>query len=289
MKKEVLIAFAADPYLALFFKKTYDLFWKDEIDGLNIHINGKQKFIIDFIADLWKDDAKQIIKKYKVYRQGEAFNELYDKVNSDIVMTMDSDNFIYRGGVVNDFSEKIENGNYDYIGSKKPFMSFWNKKILDKIIVNFEEYHFKKGETANGFDEPFNEDKFYDVMELLHLRFFDKTKKIFEIPIDDLPYYEHIGRRSFFAYWVADFPKEKSIIELVSKYRNVLKAIGKINRAAYTYYIFQQTKKYFPFKKYNDYYDKMFKMVLDFLGFNMRNIQYSIDKKIKPRLPKGLK
>ena len=266
--RAVLIAFAADPYLALYFKKTYE-FWKDEVDELHIHINGKQKFIIDFIEKLWQKDAKRIVKRYEIYRQGQAFNELYP-IDCDILMTMDSDNFIYQKGIIDDLAYKIENGAVDYVGPKKPFMSFWSKKVLDKIEVDFEERHI--------------EGKFYDVMELLNYRFADVTDRIFEIPIDNLPKREHIGRRSFFSYWVDDYPKEKEIPE-----RNVLKALGKINRAAYTYYIFQQTKKDFPYPKYNDYYEKMFKKAINYLGFDLRNLAYSIDKKVKTRLPKELK
>ena len=268
--RAVLVAFAADPYLALYFKKTYDLFWKNEVDESHIHINGKQKFIIDFIEKLWQKDAKQIIKRYWVYRQGEAFNELYPQINCDTLITMDSDNFIYRKGVINKFANMVESGEYDYVGSRHPFMSFWNKSVLDKIEVDFEEHHYKSG-------------KFYDVMELLNIRFAEKTDKLFEIPFDNLPAYEHIGRRSFFSHWVSDYPKEKEIPE-----RNILKALGKINRAAYTYYIFQQTKKDFPFKEYNDYYEKMFIKTINYLGFNLRNLAYSIDKKVKVRLPKEL-
>ncbi len=282
MKRAVLIAFAADPYLAMYFKKTYDLYWKDEVDELHIHINGKQKFIIDFIEKLWQKDAKQIVKKYRVYRQGEAFNELYPQINCDILMTMDSDNFIYQKGVINKHAKMVEEGHYDYVGSKKPFMSFWDKKTLDKTEVDFEEHHFKKGDKVDKYK--FENDKFMDVMELLNTKFAKVTNKILEIPIDDLPKREHIGRRSFFSYYVANYPEEKSIPE-----RNVLKALGKLNRAAYTYHIFKKTKIDFPYKKYNDYYEKMFYLVIEFLGFDKRNIALSIFNKVKPRLPKELK
>jgi len=202
-------------------------------------------------------------------------------------MTIDSDNFIYKKGVVEKYADRIRSGEYDYIGPHKPFMSFWNKNILDTIDVDFREHHFQKGDKIKGYSDCMDSYKFLDVMELLSMRFSQKTDKILETPIDDLPEHEHIGRSSPFINFLGDYPKEKTVDDIMNN-RGVLKSMIRLNRVSYVYYIFRQTKKYFPYKHYNDYYERMFEFIMNIIGYNLEMITRVIGKRIKIKLPPEL-
>ena len=104
MKTKVLTIFVPDPFIALYFKRCYEN-WKDEVDGLLIQVNGYRKEVVDFIADLYKDEF--VIKHYHHSNQGIGFDELYPHFEGDVLGTMCSDNFIYKKGVVADEVSKL--------------------------------------------------------------------------------------------------------------------------------------------------------------------------------------
>ena len=97
-KVSVMLAFVCNPYLAILQKRLYLKYWKDEIDELLINVNGRNDVIRKFIIDLWKDDDKVslIVDTPTEIRQGTAFETLYPGVLGKVLVTIDSDNFIYK-------------------------------------------------------------------------------------------------------------------------------------------------------------------------------------------------
>lgn len=273
LKRSMAISFIDDPYLAILFKRIYDKNIKGEVDELNIAINGENIEIVEFIKNLWKDEATNILMKYtkgETVAHGEALNKLYAISKGDIFITLDSDNFIYRKGIIDRYCTAIDNG-VDYVGSFSPFMSFFRKSVLDKIDeVDFRDFHTKK---ENGTD------KFYDTMKRLMIKFSEISKLLYEIPIDNLPEYEHIGRMSAFPIYVEDcyFDRDTGL------QRFVRKLFGRANRVALIKYIFDVTKDEYPDKKYNEFYWKTFQDVIEDVGHKEKILNEIIEEKIRPK------
>ena len=163
----VLVAFVCNPYLAVLFKRMYLKYWKDEIDELLVNVNGRNHTIRKFIVDLYKDDDKVVVidEVKGEIRQGHAFDNMYHKSTGEILITMDSDNFIFKKGVIEENCKKLEE--FDSIGSfgfhaypgqvgdicvqkygtarLNPFMAFFKSVIIDQMTeVSFETKSFKK-------------------------------------------------------------------------------------------------------------------------------------------------
>lgn len=237
--RNLIMAFIDDPYMAIY---QHDLYqnYQNEIDELNIYISGRHSFIIDFISELWSEASHQIIFRQPV-RHGEALNELYGQSRGDVLITMDSDNFIFKQGVIDGYCKEIESLNYDIVGSLNyanhinPFMSFWRMSLLNSVAVDFRDKTTKQG--------------FSDVMQELSKAVFAKQHKLKIIPVDNQPYYEHLGRSSALPS-VLDYPKP---IELN---KSVAKAFSRRNRAEKIKTIYELTHDRFPFPDFNAYYKK---------------------------------
>lgn len=155
MKASVIVSFTGNPYIAIVFKKIYEAFWKSEIDQLIVGINDADKEVVDFIENLWKKDSKTVVwKDYAKMGQGATFNHLYPLCQGDVLITMDSDNWVIRHGVLSGMMEDIIKDKYDAIGSfgfccdhprkrmeyvdkfgtvrLNPFLSFWRRSMIEK-------------------------------------------------------------------------------------------------------------------------------------------------------------
>ena len=116
MKMSLLICFISDPFHALMWKKLYERNFKNDIDELLVNINGVIPEVNNFIAGLFPE-AKFIDKNYDTMNQGNGLNRLYKHSTGDLIMTMDSDNLVFKNSVINKFKGLIISGEYDVIGS----------------------------------------------------------------------------------------------------------------------------------------------------------------------------
>lgn len=268
LKRSLNISFLSDPYLAVLMKRIYLKNIKGEVDELNIQINGRNPELVAFIKELWQDEANNIIYKIgkpKTINHGEALNELYKISTGDIFIILDSDNFIYRKGVIEGYSLLIDAG-MDYIGSNHPYMAFFRKTVLDKIKVDFREEH-KDG-------------KFHDTMENLLIKFTRTTNAMLKIPVDLPNDYEHIGRMSAFGIYVGEYYFNND----TSWDRSVWKLFGRANRVGLIKYIYDITNKDVPFPEYNEFYWKSFLEVCEEVGHKLVNINKIIEENVKPKL-----
>ena len=211
-----MCAFVPDPYIALYFKKCYEN-WKDEADGLMVQVNGYRKEVVDFIADIYKDEF--VIKHYHHSNQGIAFDELYPHFKGDVIGTMCSDNFIYREGVVKDELAKLNE--YDAVGSGglhirpptmadkvaakagtcrlNPFMSFWKAEKLKEIEpFTFQSVIYPEGTPI--LDMKFSPEGWLDHMSEMYIKFAEKGGKAFIHGADNPPYWMHASGLSSGVY-----------------------------------------------------------------------------------------
>lgn len=235
--RSLMMAMIDDPYLAI---QQFDYYqnYKDEIDQMLILISGEQKFIINFIAELWDNQKNEITISYKNIRHGDAFNELYTEVKGDILITMDEDHFIYQKGVLDKYCGFI--GEYDVVGGKNgqyiyPAFSIWNKAKLDSINPDFADFH--EGE------------EYIDVMCDISRKFL-KQYKFKEIPVDNLPEYEHLGRSNALPLALQVYSDKPQFNKAVYK------AFSRRNRANRFKQIFNDNRHRFPYPEYNSYYEK---------------------------------
>ena len=216
------MAFVCNPYLAVLQKRLYLKYWKDEVDEVLINVNGRNDMIRDWIAKLWSDDDKvtYVDNVPKEIRQGTAFDNLFPHVKGKVLITLDSDNFIYTKGIINKYSNLILEGEYDCAGSfgfhafangkgkcdtagmaiKKfgtvrlnPFLSFWDKNIMDKIEnITFKTYNHGEGEKFAPLGV-LPQAGWLDIMAKVSLEFFSKGAKILKIPVGMDGAYTHVG------------------------------------------------------------------------------------------------
>jgi len=270
MKTACLICFVCDPYLAVFQKNIYLKYWKDEVDEVLVNVNGINEQVKDFIFDLWQDDKVKIVQKERMMRQGTAFNLLYPHVSKDIdiIMTQDSDNFIYKKGVVTEFVDKIVSGRVDAFGSSgnhaypptvsrrivekygmvrfNPFMTYWRKSILDQIKdLNWTSYGYKKGDHFEPTGT-FEMDGHMEVMAKLSLEYFNITKKYEIIEQSKFKKYVHVGGVSsiFRRFFHLIEGGEKSYIRAKGSRINIYYLL-------WDYIFWKYTKDQVPFPDYN--------------------------------------
>ena len=215
-KTKVMCVFVPDPFIALYFKKCYEI-WKDETDGLLVQVNGCRKEVVDFIADLYKEEF--VIKHYHHSNQGIAFDELYKHFDADILGTMCSDNFVFKKGVITDEISKLYQ--YDAIGSSglhvrppemadkiakkfttcrlNPFMSFWRADKLKEIEpFTFQSVIMPEGSTIAGME--FSPEGWLDCMVQMYIKFAERGNKVFIHGADNPPKWIHASGLSSGVY-----------------------------------------------------------------------------------------
>lgn len=300
-----LIAFVCNPYLAVLQKETYLKYWKDEIDEILINVNGRNNQIRKFIVDLWKDDDKvKVINELPgEMRQGVAFDSLLPAVEGKVLMTLDSDNFIYKKGVIRDHANIILSGEADSVGSQgfharpkwaanaliqkfttvrlNPFMSFWNMDIVKQINnVTFKNFSFEQGEKFR-FIGDIKERVTLDVMAYFSVQFFEISKKIMKIPSEKEGQYIHVGALSSIY--------RKNFMGL-ENYSNTQYERAKLKQHSnyYTWYymIYEATKDKVSLPEYNKAYEENFMYEIEKIGVTVDEIKNRAEG--LKRLHKGL-
>lgn len=286
------IAYVCDPYLALFHYKNYLKFWKDDVDEVLVNVNGRNDQIREWIADLWRKDSKcKFVDSYpQEIRQGGAFNRLYPHLKTDLFMTVDSDNFIYKKGVVSELKRLMVQNNYGAIGSVghhiypvsvarkvlnqcgivrfNPFMGFFRKAVADKINnLTFESFAFDQGEKF-GFIDSMPEKGYGEVMSKFTLQYRAIEPSHLVIWHDKIGDYIHVsGLSSIF---------RRFFMGLEQNNEGQYTERGQINKEkrywiAY-YLIYEATKNEVPFKDYNQEYERGFEAELKKTGVTKEQI-----------------
>jgi glycosyltransferase involved in cell wall biosynthesis len=268
----VLLVFIANPYLALLQKRTYLKYWKSEVDEVLINVNGHNDQIRNFIAELWQDDKVKFIDNVsEEMRQGEAFNRLYPHATGDIIMTLDSDNFIYKTGVIKKFVEQMSK--VDSIGSRglhafpytiakrciekygivrlNPFLGFYKKKYIDKIKgLDFRTRAYKAGQELDFFGT-MPCDGWFDVMSEFAQRYFKEAPKYKLINEIGDGYVHFGGISSLYRRYFRNLEDTNE-----QKYKSLMDAKQNIAYWINYYLIFEAVKKELPFEDYNKEYER---------------------------------
>jgi len=281
----VFVVFVPDPFLALYFKRLYDN-WKDEVDGLLVQVNGYRPEVVDFIADLFKDEF--VIKHYHHSNQGIGFDELYSHFKGDILGTMCSDNFIYRKGVITDEIAKLEN--YDAVGSGglhirpsimadkvaekigtcrlNPFMSFWKAEKLKEIEpFTFQAVNIEKDNQILGVS--FGEGRL-DVMADMYIKFAEKGGKAFIHEADNPPYWMHASGLSSGVYGHLMHSDGRN---LAGNNRNNEKCNINIEFLSWLYHCYETTVKDCPLKEFNNEYLEAIKRKAKLFNYDFEKIK----------------
>lgn len=240
MKISAVTTFLRYPLLAVYFRYLYDKYWKDEVYELLVCVHGDNKRINHFIADLFENSR---ITAIPVHEMGIALDYIYPFVRGDVLMTIDSDTFIEKGGIITKYAKMIDRA--DVIGtvgnSSRPlslgvqvaehfgfvrfntFLSFWNRKVLDEEPFTFQRIKFRKGEIFLNYEIP--EDGYLDTMAYMSLKFLQK-KRPYKI-IEHLEGCRHIGGLSHLPLGEKNQELMKKILtELPKEYYEKLSRAG---------------------------------------------------------------
>ena len=291
----VLVAFVCNPYLAVLFKRMYLKYWKDEIDELLVNVNGRNHTIRKFIVDLYKDDDKVVVidEVKGEIRQGHAFDNMYHKSTGEILITMDSDNFIFKKGVIEENCKKLEE--FDSIGSfgfhaypgqvgdicvqkygtarLNPFMAFFKSVIIDQMTeVSFETKSFKK-EDYFEYLGTMEYDGWFDVMTPFCLKYFNIANNKFKIPESQDGEYHHFScvsslyRRCFTSLEDTDtqiYTKTGNVKQNLNNWRNY-------------YILYELTKDEVPFKEYNEQFELGFNYELEKADLKIEQVKIQLE------------
>ena len=219
--RTVLTAFNASPYLTILFKRCFDK-WKSEIDEMLVCLHSWNPVIDDENERILKDPKVRFWRHPSYIELGEALDHIYPHAKGDVIITIDSDNFIFDGGVIKKFAESIENNQYDAVGSKgnsgggdlaehlinetgfvrlNSFMSFWDKKKIDSIDKwTFKRTYFKEDQIDDKIKEldwPICKLGWVDTCGILTYKYLKKYPRVWDIkPTDEG--YMHVGGLSTF-------------------------------------------------------------------------------------------
>jgi hypothetical protein len=272
--RTLMMCFVSDPYHALLFRESFDIF-KDEFDQVIVGISGKIPKVNDFIKELYKDCEVPWIVYYHM-NQGQVFDKIYPHVKGDILITMDSDNYIFKKGIISRYSSLIEKGEYDIVGThgkhakpsefadaliKKfgyvrinPFMSFWKKELIDKLdnLTFQSRVWVQAGMYDREIDWKMETDSSLDHMGILTLRLIRNGARINIIPAENPPEWIHPGAMATAikhhllrddATASLDGSDKKTCYNPVN--------IGLLGR---WYFTWRRTKDKYPDKEFNDEY-----------------------------------
>lgn len=254
--------------MALYFKKNYEEIWKDEVDELLVCAHGGNNEIDEFIASLFLMGRKSS-NPFK--ELGIALDYIYPFATGNILMTIDSDNYIYEKGLISKYVKELEN--FDAIGTigyaTQPlseaqglynhfkmvrfntFLSFWNKDKLN-FPFTFQRMKFKKNEIFYGYKFP-NDCKL-DTLGYLSLRFICEGNKI-KI-VDKFQGSNHIGGLSHISRRILG-ENGVSVYGLPSEI--IGRDVGK-ERMDFFKKIFLETYKFYPDNKLNEKYKRLLKL-----------------------------
>jgi len=275
----LMVSFVSNPFLAVLYHRIYKRVWRDEIGEILVHMNGLNDEARDFIASLWENDDKVrcIDNMPAEVRQGEAFNRMFPLARGKVLMTMDSDNFVYQKGIIKEYADLVLSGKHDAVGSTgnhahpstiakmlflkygvirlNPYMSFWNMDVVRKIRnITFKTFVFSKGEKVDFLDQPMPIDGYMDVMTRFTAQFMKLSGNYHEINTGEHYKRVHISALSSIyrrCYRGIENTKEQNYVET--------KHVIPLAYLAWDYLIYEATKNDVPLKKYKQEYFKAFK------------------------------
>ena len=288
-----MVSFICDPYVALFWQMLYQKYFKDELDELVVGVNGPLTEVLDFIISLFPNSSGWTIDETR--NQGRMFDGLYPFAKGNVLAFFDSDNFIFKRGLVSNYAKMVPT--YDIIGSTglfasknvvslvekryglariNPFMSFWNKGMLDRISDRrFEAIHWEKEYQLPGTDIYIKGAGHLDHFSQATLQMLQQGAKYLKIPPEALPDYIHVssmgaGVRLFF---------ERGDGKTIYGYQPRPEEIGKDIMSWY-WLVYHQTKDQYPDEKFNQMYlDGMRKKISEAKYYNEADIEQLANEK----------
>ena len=289
---KAMVAFVPDPYIALYFKHLYDTVWKDQVDGLLVQVNGERKEVVDFIADIYKDEF--VIKHYHHSNQGIAFDELYEHFDGDILMTLCSDNFIYKKEVIATELRELEK--FDVVGSSglhatppamadkisdkigfcrvNPFMSFWKADKLKKIEpFTFQAINKEVGDRIEYIDMDYEIEGRLDVMTDMSIKYLAGDNKAFIHGADNPPYWMHASGLSSAVYGHLVHSDGKDLGGTKKNKHYSRDAAYKLGHLAWLYLCYSKTVDKCPLKDFNKEYINALEVKAEKNGFTMNQVK----------------
>lgn len=130
-KRVAILPYPGDPFLLNYWINNFITFWEQEIDRLIIVCNTPaEQDVIDYIRLLCVKSQKiELIYVDHQIQHGDAINIALDKLQDEVVMLIEDDAYIFRSGIVDFYFKKIEDGEFDVIGSPRGSCSF---EILER-------------------------------------------------------------------------------------------------------------------------------------------------------------
>lgn len=282
-----LVTFVPDPFLALYFKKLYEKNFKDEIDGLLVYVNGYRNEVVDFIVDLFKDEF--VMWQYSHSNQGQAFDLLYQSFDAKVLMTLCSDNFIYKKGLVKELLEKIKD--YDVVGSTglhirppemadkvarkigfcriNPFMSFWRADKLKEIEpFSFQSRIMKKGEEI--LDMKFEPEGWMDCMSDMTVKFMLNGNKAYTFEADNMPNWIHASGLSSGVYGHLRHSDGKNLAGSTREHYTDRMNAGHLS---WLLHIYEVTNEEVPLDEFKREYKNALLEKINYCGYDIKTIK----------------
>ena len=123
MTRSVLVSSCGDPFLDHFVFKLFKERWYDEVDHFWININNHSQVPQDIIGEslnkFSQDPKIHIIYHPNGIGNGKPITEMVKLCESELIMLLENDGFIFGSGIVNDCFQKIEVDGCDAVVSPR--------------------------------------------------------------------------------------------------------------------------------------------------------------------------
>lgn len=229
-----MCAMHCDPYQAIYYKKLFDKYWGNEVGGLYLKLSGLNYLgSKDFILDLFKDTADFIDADWFINDHGMTLDALYPEVPDDkeVVMIMDSDEWIYKSGLITDLLSSFDEG-IDIVGEwcdsgsvglkdkaheifgrcrLNPMIVLIRKRLLDKIPdLHFGSKNWKVGEVIVPLKNWVSiQDECTDTFGYVGLQLLNLTDKLRHITINQ----DGLFHAASLSSWMITYSQREPIYE----------------------------------------------------------------------------
>lgn len=126
MTKAALLPTPGDPFLLKFWFWLFENRWQEEIDKLYVCYNSRlEPEVVEFVKNFMTKNPKvEWLYFDHMIDHGKALKELLLICKEDLVMLVEDDGMIYKGGEITRCFNLIEQGKVDFVGSHRQSSSF---------------------------------------------------------------------------------------------------------------------------------------------------------------------
>lgn len=162
MKRTAILPFPGDPFLLAYWLRFF-YGWQDKVDKLIVYMNSPiEEAVVEYCRKLCSVFGDKILFVYidKQIEHGDAINNALELVQTEYVMLVEDDGFIFKPEIVDFCFERLNT--FEIVGSKRGSCS---KEILDRASELWKICYEGEGDQGPNFWPCFFFTKTYNLLD----------------------------------------------------------------------------------------------------------------------------